>query len=52
MDKHAKMPWKMSWRNHDEEYANWLILELQMKEQNPKSEYMRKFEQNRLFQEF
>ena len=46
------MPWKMSWKNHDEECANWLILELQLKEQNPKLESMWKFEPERLFQEF
>ena len=52
LDKYAKMPWKMSWKNHDEECANWLILELQLKEQNPKLESMWKFEPERLFQEF
>ena len=52
LDKYAKMPWKMSWKNHDEECANWLILELQLKEQNPKLESIRKFEPERLFQEF
>ena len=34
-------------RNHNEECANWPILELQMKKMSPKLEFTRKTEQNR-----
>ena len=40
------------WKNHNEEYANWPILEFQMKKQSPKLESTRKTEQDRPFRKF
>ena len=50
-DKHEKITWRCFeeclWRNHNEEYANWPISELQMKKRSPKLKFTRKTEQYR-----
>ena len=56
VDKHEKIIWRCLeeclWRNHNEEYANWPILEFQMKKRSPKSKSTQKTEQDKLFRKF
>ena len=56
LDKHEKITWRCReeclWRNHNEECANWPILEFQMKKRSLKLESTQKTKQDRSFRKF